>query len=723
MSNRRIRVGIDVGGTFTKAVGIDTDTMQLCGVAVTPTTHDDQEGVAKGVVYVFNKLLCETSITPDDVVFIAHSTTQATNSLLEGDVSKVGIVSMGSGAMQCRTVQNQTCIDNVEVAPNKMIPVAHEVIDTSKGISKETARSVIKKIKEQGAHTLVATEAFGVDDPTNELLVMEAAREFELPATGSHEISQLYGLKVRTRTAVINASILKKMIDTAKMTECSVRSSGTKAPLMVMRGDGGVMEINEMRKRPILTALSGPAASVAGVLFYLKVSNGIYFEVGGTSTNIGVIKNGKPMIKYVELGGHSTYLHSLDVRVLGVAGGSMPRVRNGSITDVGPRSAHIAGLPYSAFADPRDMEGAKLVNVKLKEGDPTDYVAVETPSGKRYAITNTCAGNALGIIQKGDYSYGNPQAALLAIKPLADAVGMTVDEAAEKILEIACAKVITVVKSLIEEYKLEDAASELIGAGGGVAPIIRYVSKKMGIRHRIPENSEVISSIGDALAMVRESIEKSIINPTPDDILRLRKECELKAIASGAKPGSIESFVHTDTQLNKVIVVSVGSTEFVAKDVSCSKSLCSEEKLEIISESMSLPKENISLAGETDGLEIYMGEVKKKSLFGSLKVVRRPVRIMEKSGTIRVALKNGVAAGCRVGNAKQVFLNYCKELQKYDDAGTVKLPETYLAYGSRIFDMSGLSTVEEHLKMMEMELLGVDEQMACQLVFGIVSLY
>src|SRR6185312_14446859 len=158
---------------------------------------------------------------------------------------------------------------------------------------------------------VVASSAFGVDDQSGEELVMQVAVAEGVAATGGHEITKLYGLTTRTRTAVINASILPKMIATADMTEASVREAG-----------------------------------VAGALMYLKVSDGIYFEVGGTSTNIGVIRNGRPTIKYARVGGHDTYVNSLDVRVIGIAGGSMVRMRGSDITDVGPRSAHIAGLHY-----------------------------------------------------------------------------------------------------------------------------------------------------------------------------------------------------------------------------------------------------------------------------------------------------------------------------------------------------------------------------------------
>ena len=130
-----------------------------------------------------------------------------------------------------------------------------------------------------------------------------------------------------------------------------------------------------------MTMLSGPAASVAGALMHLKVTDGIYFEVGGTSTNVGVIRNGRPTVAYAHVGGHETYVSSLDVRVLGIAGGSLIRVRDGDLVDVGPRSAHIAGLPYAAFAEPEDISSPRVVSFRPREGDTDDYVAIETADG------------------------------------------------------------------------------------------------------------------------------------------------------------------------------------------------------------------------------------------------------------------------------------------------------------------------------------------------------
>src|SRR5438477_404962 len=163
-----VRIGVDVGGTFTKAVAVYTHPLGVVAQVVVPTTHDAPQGVAE----------------------------------LQG----------------------------------------------------------------RGAGAIVASEAFSVDNEANERLVLDVARAHGLPATAGHEVSGAYGLEVRTLTAAINASILPKMVQTANLVEGVLHEAGVDAPLVVMRGDGGVMSMEQLRARPLLTVLSGPAASLAGAL-------------------------------------------------------------------------------------------------------------------------------------------------------------------------------------------------------------------------------------------------------------------------------------------------------------------------------------------------------------------------------------------------------------------------------------------------------------------------
>lgn len=129
----KVRIGIDVGGTFTDAVAIDNDSYKLIGALKIPTTHGSEDGVADGIIKVINKIMDEYDIKPEDVVFIAHGTTQATNALLEGDVVKVGIVGLGEG-MEGMKVKNDTQIGDIELAPNKYLYTAQAFVNTAKDL-------------------------------------------------------------------------------------------------------------------------------------------------------------------------------------------------------------------------------------------------------------------------------------------------------------------------------------------------------------------------------------------------------------------------------------------------------------------------------------------------------------------------------------------------------------------------------------------------------------
>ena len=341
-----VRVGVDVGGTFTKAIAFDTDAGAVVANAIVPTTHEHVDGVAAGVVDVVNQLARE--VGPDRIELVTHSTTQAVNALLEGDGAKVGMIGMGR-APDLRKARKRTIGPRIELSEGRTLAMVPEFLDVTNGLSSEVARATIARVRAGGAEAIAVAEAFAPDDVANEATISAAATEAGLPVTTSAELTGLYGLELRSVTAALNASILPIALRTAEVVGAGVAAAGITSPVMVMRGDGGATDLSGFRRAPARTLYSGPAASVAGALRSSRIEDAVIVEVGGTSTNVASIRRGRPALSYVQIASHATAIRALDVRVLGVAGGSMLRVRRDRVYGVGPRSAHIAGLPYACF--------------------------------------------------------------------------------------------------------------------------------------------------------------------------------------------------------------------------------------------------------------------------------------------------------------------------------------------------------------------------------------
>ncbi|MFL1677019.1 hydantoinase/oxoprolinase family protein [Paenibacillus dendritiformis] len=699
MERRKVRVGIDVGGTFTDAAVIDNETYEVIGKMKIPTTHHDEDGVAKGIVQILKRILESEGIAPDDVTFIAHGTTQATNALLEGDVARVGIIGMGSGldGMSARSESNP---GDIELAPGKYLKTYHTYLD-SKTLRDEDIEAAIDELARQGAEVIVASEAYSVDDPANELRVVEIANRKGMYATGGHEISQLYGLKTRTRTAVVNASLIPKMMETANMTEKSVKNANIQSPLMIMRCDGGVMSIDEVRKRPILTMLSGLAAGVAGVLMYEKVSDGIFFEVGGTSVDISVIKNGKVMIKNAQVGGHRTYLQSLDVRTLGIAGGSMIKVANGKIIDVGPRSAHIAGKEYEAFAPTEQIVNPKVKFVSPREGDPAEYIIFESETGKEFSYTLAGAANILGYIPEGDYARGNKEAAVRAWEALAAHVGLSVEEAARQVMNIAIDKTMKTVNEMIEDYELDRSFVTLVGGGGSGAVLVPAMAERERFRFQIANNAPYVSTIGVALAMVKEQLERTVVNPTEEDIKRIRSDIVERIVQSGASEDTVEVTIEIDSQKNILRAVATGSTELRSKDLG-QQALSVEEMAAIAASSVDQPADSMKLASQCGRWSLFVCEETKKSFFGLIKKKTNYVSVLDREGVVRFKKGNvhfAKVAKAEFGNRLQDFLD---DNTIYSDANAT-IPKVFVFYREKMLDLTGMQTKEQLMSILEIE--------------------
>lgn len=699
MSDRMYRIGIDVGGTFTDAVVIDNQTYEIIDKQKTPTTHTSEEGVAKGIINIINELMEKHQISANQISFISHGTTQATNALLEGDVAKVGIIGMGEG----NRAKSETSVEEIQLATNKFLQF-YRVFISSKNVNRGSIHQAIEECLNEKCEVIVASESFSIEHPEHEQLVMSCAQEKGLFVTGGHEISELFGLRLRTRTAVINGSLIPKMMETANMTEQVVKKLGIKGNLMIMRADGGVMSIAEVRKRPILTMLSGLAAGIAGAIMYEKISDGIFFEMGGTSTDISIIKDGKVKISNASVGGHRTYLKSVDVQTLGIAGGTMIRENKGMI-EVGPRSAHLANLPYECFDAPAQNVDYQVKKIQPMFRDPADYVVVKDVKGKSYALTLAGAANYLGYVRNEDYSHGTSDGYRQAWEAFGRSLNRDPKKVAIECMDIACNKIWDLASSMAKKHEIDMSFLTLYGGGGSAGVFTHYLGEMTLLKSKVVKNAPYISTIGVALAMITETIERSVINPTDEDVQKIRIDIIEKMVSIGALKETIETSIQVDSINHVLLASATGANEIRNKDFLAVEKT-DEELIEIAKNSVNVQRGTGSLCikNETTAFIRIVENVKKFGIFSNniLYVVAISldgiVKFRRKGGNILYVNKADMADGL-----KRVL----KEYSTYSDAGQT-IPEIILFHKSRVFDYSGLMNQKQVETISSLDLNGVD---------------
>ena len=665
-----LRIGIDVGGTFTDVVAVDTATRAMIAAVKVPTTHDHPDGVAAGIVTGLERLLAEHRIEPSSIAFIAHSTTQATNALLEGDVARVAVVTLGG---------------RVARAFARFAPFA-----LAEGVRFEPRwfdgrDGVLDALTADGIEAVAVSEPFSVDRPKAEAALVAAARARGLAATSGAEVSTQYGLRARTRTAALNAAILPRMLRTSRVTARAVADARIPAPLMIMRSDGGVMDVAEVERRPILTMLSGPAAGIAGALFHENVTDGIFIEVGGTSADCSVIRRGQPQMRPARIGGHRTLLRTLDVRTIAVAGGSLAHLVGGRVTAVGPRSAHIAGYRYAAFSE-RALIASAVPD--LADG----IAALRAPDGTRIAITPTCAANVVGSVPVDAFAHGDAEAAREACARVGAALGVDAQALACAILDRASERLRATIDELIGDYGLERTTTTLVGGGGGAAALVPYAAQKLGFAHRIARDAQVISPLGVALALVRDVVERTIVDPTPDDLARIRREAIDAAVTSGAAPDRVEVVVEVDTARNRVRATASGATALV-EGAQAALPLDESARLVAAAAHLRTTPDALRVVASTKALAVVAAGVESA--------------VVDERGVVRLVLADASARRLAAGRVDGALPPIVDAATTFGDVGRA-LPDVFLLRGSRIAEFSGLAEVAQIIALARDELAGVD---------------
>jgi N-methylhydantoinase A len=673
---RSLRIGIDVGGTFTKAVAVETSPLRLRAHATVPTSHDADGGVAEGVAAALGELLADLGPDRSRVALVAFSTTQAMNALLEGDVGRVGVLGIGSRP-DLRRARKRTRVGAVALAPGRRLDTEHAFLDATGGLEPAVVDEALETLRAAGSTAVAVSGALSVDDPAEEVLAAERARVLGLPACTGHELSGAYGLEMRTVSAAINAAILPVVERTAAVVRRALDDAGIAVPLLVLRGDGGAMSIAAFGRRPAQTIGSGPAAGVAATLHQLQLSDAIVVECGGTSSNVSVVRGGRPVLRSLRVMRRPTCVRAVDSWVVGVAGGSMALLGRRGIAAVGPRSAHVAGLPYACFARAADLDGAELETIAPREGDPDAYACVSA-GGHRYAITATCAANALGLVPENAYARGSCEAALAALAPLAQRLATSPDTAAQRVLDAAVEQIARAVREAVDQHDVPRHVP-LVALGGAGAALVPAVAERLGRPLVTPEHPEVLSSIGAAVSLVRAEVVR---NGTSDGAaLELAREAELACVESGAAPATVT--VETVHDPHEGVLRAVATGAVALETGAADREPAGEEaRLRAATEALELPAEALQLVASTSFYRIY-----------------------SENGSGRVAAVDPFAAVALAEDARSVLVGEGPELvatlrREANEAArnlgvATLMPRVSLVCGSRILDLSDARRADE----------------------------
>ncbi len=360
-----LALGIDTGGTFTDGVLFDLDQKTVAAKTKVETTRHNLTLAINQCIDNLAADLKGSSQSASDfgqIRMVCLSTTLATNAIVEGQGAEVGLIQIG-------------------FEPREGLPTPYYSVVTGgctvKGkIREELNPEEIKKaINEMKDHVdaFAVSGYLSIRNPIQELEVVEQIREQTgYPVVAAHHLSSDLGMHERTVTAVLNARLMPLITDLIDSVKTGMNRLGIAAPLMVVRGDGSLISEKKAREKPIETILSGPAASIIGALALTGIEEGIIFDMGGTTTDVAVLRDGQPSlnIEGAEVGGWLTRVKAANITTIGLGGDSLVQVSKNGLLTVGPQ--RVFPLSWIATRHPY------LIG-ELEDIDPVDYFGMDTP--------------------------------------------------------------------------------------------------------------------------------------------------------------------------------------------------------------------------------------------------------------------------------------------------------------------------------------------------------
>ena len=480
----RAWLGIDTGGTFTDFVLVDVESGAQW-LHKTPTTPED---ASVGILSGMEELLQLADLDPTEVALVCHGTTLATNAVLERKWVRTGMITtQGFRDVIELARQRRPSFFNLDL--EKPVPPAGrdlriEVPErvASDGtvvapLDEQAVRAAVSTLKERGAQAIAICFLHAYANPAHERRAAEIVREIwpETFVCTSSDVLAEFREYERFATATVNASLLPVIDRYLERFERGVAALGIGALPTIMQSNGGAVSPSAVRRAPINTFFSGPAGGVIGAVALgaaVDVKDIITFDMGGTSTDVALIRDGVPAKHNVrEMGGFPVRTRTLDIHTIGAGGGSIAWVDPGGLLKVGPQSAGAVPGPASYGR-----------------------------GGERPTVTD--ANIAIGRLNQKALLQGRmpvfPERGRKAIEThLCEALGMDLVRAASGILEIVNVNMMGAVR-VISVERGEDPRQFALMPFGGAGPLhAADVAITMGMsRVFVPQRPGLLSAMG-----------------------------------------------------------------------------------------------------------------------------------------------------------------------------------------------------------------------------------
>ena len=354
MSERRVRIGIDTGGTFTDVVAVDEETGRTTTTKTPSTPADPAEGFLAGV----RKVLGLMDLTGEAVTAVSHGTTVATNQLLEGKLDRIGFITT-EGYESVLEIARQSVPDGYGnsyfwVKPPRIVPA--DLVRTVGGrldhtgaevrpLSEDDARAAARFFADAGITTVGVCFLHAYADDAHEQRMLEILREEHPGAVVSisSQVLREYREYERSVTTLVDAAVKPKVGAYVTNIRTRLDEIAPGVPFYVMKSNGGVLSAGEVVHQPITTMLSGPAAGalgaalIAGTAGFDRV---LTCDGGGTSTDVTVVIDGEPALTTEgSVGDYPSKIPMIDVVTVGAGGGSIAWLSPEGTLKVGPQSA------------------------------------------------------------------------------------------------------------------------------------------------------------------------------------------------------------------------------------------------------------------------------------------------------------------------------------------------------------------------------------------------